>query len=418
MEPGLYLTFFTAGEPYEEELPEVGPFDNLVVRQGSLVADRRSVSHPGDIGGRRWLEAELELQRALGNEPGGLRRPDLRIASPQGVYLRFASFGNATDGEPVPELGPYAVVVVSRRQVEGDRGVLASRAGTKDRSWVLTGGGGSALEGIVRPDIAFRTRSTNYNPRIHPARLMVRHGSTPARPAAPPSEAPVARRPEAPQTAFVRPIPAKAESVDVRQVAEEVAAPLRARLGGPLRTTPDGAPTRASPEEIRRVAARRWAGFVMVALLVIGLGVFGVFSLRGSLSGTSVNVVGVGNQVRGAQWDYTVATVTRGPQVSAARAQGTYLIVWVTATNRGPSGARLAPSGFRLMDGSGTQYSPLSDLDPVYRSDGNPGSPLIWVTSYPAGQAVSTPVVFDVDPTLGGAQLMILEVPTVRVRLE
>lgn len=432
MEPGLYLTFFTAGEPYEKDLPEIGPFDNLVVRQGSLVADRRSVSHPGDIGGRRWIEAELELQRALGNEPGGVRRPDLRIAAPQGVYLRFDSFGSPTGGDPVPELGPYAVVVVSRRQVEADRDVLASRPETaKDRSWVLTAGGGSALAGIVRPDIAFRTRSTNYHPGIHPARLMVRPAERSVRPtpsprlAVPPTPVevtPPASRvvpdlvPDAAQTQSARSTPPPA--IDDRDSDDSVITPLRARFGGSLRTTDTPTPTRTSRDELSRAPARRWARFLVLGVLVTGLALVGAIALRGALSNTSGNAVGIGKPVTGTQWDYTVATVSRVPQVSAASARGVYLIVFVTATNRGGDRAALAPTSFRLIDSRGVQYSPLSESDPVYRSDSNPGSPLTWATSYAVGQTVSTPLVFDVDPTLRGLQLMILEVPTVRVRLD
>lgn len=493
MEPGLYVTFFTAGEPSADELPAVGPFDHLVVRPGALVADRRSVSQSGDFGGFRWIEAELELQRALGHEPGGVRRPDLRITAPQGVYLRFASLEGAEDEEPVPELGPYAVIVVTRHGVEADGDAIASRSSTKDRAWVILRGGGRAVVGIIRPDIAFRTRSTNYHPRIHQARLVVPPLPTPpgpvvaVRPSVPttspksdpirppdrvvpptpaaarpepavaPPPAPLIRppvpvvtppaapmiRPPAPQVTPRAPAPpAEAPSaptprasaptptsatasspqrnaIDDRALLDE-AAPLRARLGGSLRT--DVGPTQPvlGPQELSRRTARRWAGFVLVGALVLGLGAFGAITLRGALTpGTpGTNAVGIGKAVKGTQFDYTVATASRTTSVGSARAQGTFLIVFVTLTYRGSDRGTLSPTAFRLVDGGGAQYGALSESDPVYQNAGNPGSPLVWLTTYPAGQAVSTPVVFDVDATLRGAQLMILEVPTVRVRLD
>jgi len=92
------------------------------------------------------------------------------------VYLRFVSFGDSAEADPVPELGPYAVVVVGRRGVEADGDSLATRAGTNLNLWELTGVGGSALVGVIRPDIAFRTRSTTYHPEITP----FRRGATPA----------------------------------------------------------------------------------------------------------------------------------------------------------------------------------------------------------------------------------------------
>jgi hypothetical protein len=444
VEPGLYLTFFTAGEPSEDELPAVGPFDYFVVRQGVLVADRGSVSHTGDFAGGRWIEAELELQRALGHEPGGPLRPDVRIAAPQGVYLRFASFENAAGDEPLPELGPYAVVVVTRHGVEADGDALASRSSSKDRSWVVLRAGGRALVGVVRPDIAFRTRSTNYHPRIPPARLMVRPVPAPVPPAPPartvvplviPPAAPVVRPPAAlvvspPAAPVVIPpaatpaasVPSaswRLESVDERELAEEDVSPLRARLGGALRIEQGTTQTAVTSEELSRRSARRWAGFVLVGAMIIALGAFGALSLRSTLSSsTSTSVVGIGKPVRGTQFDYMVATVSRAPNVSGARARGVYLIVFVTATNRGSDRATLSPMAFRLIDSGGAQYPPLSESDPVFKSDSNPGSPLVWMTSYPVGQAVNTPVIFDVDATLRGVQMMILEVPSVRVRLD
>jgi hypothetical protein len=483
VEPGLYVTFFTAGEPPADELPAVGPFDYLVVRPGALVADRSSVSHSGEFGGFRWIEAELELQRALGHEPGGVRRPDLRIAAPQGVYLRFASFDSAAEEEAVPELGPYAVITVTRHGIEADGDAIASRSATKDRAWVILRGGGPALVGIIRPDIAFRTRSTNYHPQIHQARLLAQPGSAPAgtasavrpaaptpapgpepvrpperivppattvvrpapvtqRPAAPvaPPQRPVTRPPVAPVAPVIRPPAAPAltpapppptakasapspgrEALDDRAATED-AASLRARLGGALRTDAGG--TRQTPpsaDELSRRTARRWAGFVLVAALILGLGAFGALTLRGSPSTpgtTGGNVVAIGKTVNGTQFDYAVASVSRGPTVGAAHADGSYVIVFVTATNRGSAGAALTPTAFRLIDSAGTQHPPLSESDLVYKSDSNPGSPLVWVTSYPVGRAVSTPVVFDVGASLRGLQLSILEVPTVRVRLD
>lgn len=456
MEPGLYVTFFTAGEPPANDLPAVGPFDYLVVREGALVADRRSVSHAGDFGGGRWIEAELELQRALGHEPGGVRRPDLRIAAPQGVYLRFGSLENAAGEGPLPELGPYAVVVVTRHGVEADGEALASRSSTKERSWVVLRAGGRALVGVVRPDIAFRTRSTNYHPRIHPARLMVRPEAAPVPPAAPartavppserkpepvpsparvaprttpavtPPSAPVVVRPAAPVVAPAAPTrtasapsPAqRPESVDDPSLAGDFAESLRARLGGALRDD-QGTTQAVTADELSRRSARRWAVFVLVGAMFLGLGAFAALSLRDTLSSsTSASVVGIGKPVRGTQFDYMVASVSRTPNVSGARARGVYLIVFVTATNRGSDRATLSTTAFRLIDSGGAQYPPLSESDPVFKSDSNPGSPLVWVTSYPLGQAVSTPVIFDVDATLRGVQLMILEVPSVRVRLD
>ena len=94
MEPGLYVTFFTEGESLDGELPPVGPLEHIVVRDRSLLAQRNDGGWSDVFGaGARWTEAEKEFRRATGKEPGGQQRPDLRIAGPEGVYLRFVSFG-------------------------------------------------------------------------------------------------------------------------------------------------------------------------------------------------------------------------------------------------------------------------------------------------------------------------------------
>ena len=55
MEPGLYVTFFTEGEPLDGELPPVGPLEHLVVRDRSLLAQRNDGGWSDVFGaGARW----------------------------------------------------------------------------------------------------------------------------------------------------------------------------------------------------------------------------------------------------------------------------------------------------------------------------------------------------------------------------
>src|SRR5690348_14863803 len=146
METGLYITFFEIGQPVDRELPPVGPLEHVVVRQRELVAHRRA-GHAPEVGSdvARYLEAELEFQRAIGHEPGGPKRKEMRFAARDGVLLRFVASGDAPDQDPAPELGPFAVVIVGRGGIEADGRLLGERGAS---------------------DIAFRTPSTAYHPRI------------------------------------------------------------------------------------------------------------------------------------------------------------------------------------------------------------------------------------------------------------
>jgi hypothetical protein len=171
MESGLYVTFFDRDEAHDRELPPVGPLDRVVLRHKQLVAERGSVQQAQELGVAidRWLEAELELQRATGEEPGGTKRPDLRIAARDGVFVRFAVFGEARERDVVPEAGPFAVVVVGPRSVEGDGQLLASRAASDLAAWEIQTSVGDDFAGLHKPDIAFRATSGAYHPSIAPA---------------------------------------------------------------------------------------------------------------------------------------------------------------------------------------------------------------------------------------------------------
>ena len=399
MEPGLYLTFFNEGEPFDAELPPVGPLENVVVRDRSLVADRKDSQEADHFAaGGRWIEAESELRRATGREPGGAKRSDIRIAAPEGVYLRFVSFGVAAEQDTVPELGPYAIVIVGKRGVEADGDSLATRSGSNGNLWELTGVGGSAFVGLSRPDIAFRTRSTVY----HPETKLVRAASPvqePPRPIATPPAAPVAASSRAP---------------------EEATLSLRDRIGS------EPSPSRSYRTVPSEAEQREWGGaawrlrFAIIGALVVLIGVFSVPSIRSALSGgaTTQATVGVGTAFNSSDWAYNVGSVKRVTRIGAAQPRGTYLVVQVGVTNRGRAGAQLAPSSFTLAVSSGEQYSASAINSGVYSSDGNPDSAYIWPAEFPVGRQVVIPVIFDVNPSVSGTELLIFDLPTTRVRLE
>jgi hypothetical protein len=428
VEPGLYLTFFTQGEHFGDELPPVGPLEHVVVRDRALIADRRDGHHADFFGGGgRGIEAEYEFQRAMGKEPGGVRRPDLRIVAPEGVYLRFVSFGSAAEHDPVPELGPYAVVVVSTRAVEADGDRVAARMGTTQNLWELTAVGGTALGGIIRPDIAFRTRSTRYHPEIkrfkpapQPAVAPVHAAAAPTSQAHPPSKPP---RPATPTATPARP--------PIGPEARAPAAP--AQSSRPTEAATLTLRDRIKPEPVRSQYAaaaatgnpREWAGavwrlrFVILAVLVLLIAVFSVPSIRSVLAGGTPagSTVAVGTTLTSPNWSYTVGSVRRIAKIGGAQARGTYLVVQVTTT-RSMAGAQLLPSNFAVATANGQEYPALSISSGVYAGPENPISSYAWPKEFPVGKGVVVPLIFEVDPSVSGTQLVILDVPSTRVRLE
>ena len=398
MDPGLYVTFFTEGEPFDRELPPVGPLEHLVVRDRMLMADRKN-GETDPTGSGRWVEAERELRRATGQEPGGASRPDLRIGAPEGVYLRFVSFGEPAEQDVVPELGPYAVVVIGRRGVEADGDALATRTGSAQNLWQLTGVGGNAFVGVTRPDIAFRTRSTAYHPGIKPLRRGASPGATAGRSAVPAAATEIAAPPQS------------------ARALEEQSPTLRDRIGSE-RPAYAAATVETDPRE--------WGGalwqlrYFIIAALVVLLVVFSVPSIRSFLtvSTGAVATVGVGTLLTAPNWTYNVGNVRRVATIGTAQARGTYIVVQVAATNRGPANAQLQPSNFSLVAGTGEEYAAQPVTSGAYSSTLNPASPYAWPTVFPVGRAVVAPLIFEVNPSVTGTQLVIADVPTTRVRLE
>src|SRR5438876_6876338 len=381
------------------ELPPVGPLEHVVIRDRSLMADRKDgqdADHFG--GGLRWIEAEQELRRATGQDPGGVKRPDLRIAAPEGVYLRFVSFGEADEHDPIPEFGPYAVVVVGRRGVEADGDPLATRTGSDQNLWELTGVGGSAFVGVTRPDIAFRTRSTAYHPEIKPFRRE-----------APPAPSPTAAAPTTPAA----PVPSRPQGP-----LEDPGQSLRDRIGSERPTYNTGA---ADDLDSREWGGAAWElRYFIIGALVVLLAVLSVPSIRSLLNGGSPTstTVAVGTAVASSDWTYKVGSVRRLARIGASQARGTYVVVQVAATNRGSAGAHLQPSNFSLAVASGEQYAAQPSTGAVYSSALNPDSSYIWPTDFPVGRPVVVPLIFEVNSSVTGTQLVILDVPATRVRLE
>lgn len=393
MEPGLYVTFFNRGEPADRELPPVGPLEHVVVRSGSLIADRKPGGQADEFGGMRWIEAELELRRATGQEPGGVQHSELRIAAPEGVYLRFVAFESG-EHDALPELGPYAVVVIGRRGVEADGDQLATRAATSPSAWELTGMGGSAFVGIVRPDIAFRTRSTAYHPSVNGFR--------------------------AASQALAAPQPAAAASVPTfatPRPPDEPGPTLLDRIG----SEPSRRVDTPVADERREWASAAWElRYVIIGALVALIIAFSIPSITSlfAAAGPDGKVVSVGSSVSSPTWTYTIGRVRRAQTIGVAQANGTYLIVQITATNRTSSTTQLSPNGFLLHASTGEEYTALPPTGAVYSSAQNPDSPLLWPTEFPAGKPVLVSIVFEIKPAIEGALLTISDVPSTRIRLE
>lgn len=171
---------------------------------------------------------------------------------------------------------------------------------------------------------------------------------------------------------------------------------------------------------------REWGGaawrlrYLIIGALVVLIAVFSVPSIRSLLTGggPTAETVTAGIAVSSPEWTYNVGSVRRVARIGASQARGTYVVVQIAATNRSRAGAQLSPSNFTLTASNGEQYAAQPTSSGVYSGAANPDSAYIWPPDFPVGRSVVVPLIFEVNSSVTGLQLVILDVPTTRIRLE
>ena len=469
-ETGVYLQFYDEGEPIGKELPPLGPFELLIIRHNRIIGDREQVVHDttglGSV--ERWLEAELELRRALGDEPGGVRRSHMRIRAPRGdIIVRFYDY--AGDEPPkVPELGPFYALTIGKREVRADDRLLAIRA-TDMSPWTLTDAVRPGIAGINKADLSVFSLSIR-EPRAAAA------APQPAAPVAPQPAAPAVavtlplapERPDPRQEPFVerrkvqreiyvaRPAPQQDESLtpaDVnlilrvdklkqQELAEQLmierlrreqhASPELALRPGAPETMPmrfqrpvreRGLVGTAEVKEEReqssgaRILQLLWSGrLVIVTVLVIlaAVSAYGYLKPRAVTANEPppLSFAAMGQKIAGAGWTYQVTSVERAPRLGTVPPQtGGYLIVHVTVQRTDQSAPPLETTEFQLIDATGARSFALPASSEVYRGTG-----LVWATKYAPNAFVQDHLAFDVSPTATGL-IVFIRSANVEVRL-
>jgi len=476
-ETGVYLQFFDDGESVDKELPPLGPFELLIIRHNRIIGDREQVEHDmlglGSV--ERWLEAELELRRALGDEPGGVRRAHMRIRAPRGdIIVRFYDY--AGDEPPkVPELGPFYALTVGKREVRADDKLLAIRS-TDMSPWTLTDAVRPGIAGINKADFSVFSLSAREPrqvvlPPLAPA-APVPVVRPPVAPPLPTSPAPLEPPYAGPQQDFVerrkvqrevylaRPDPKQDESLtpaDVnlilrvdklkqQELAEQLmierlrreqkASPeLALRPGAaasvPMRFQPPvkereaaeeaAEAAEAAEEEAESLGARilqlLWSArllLVTVLLVLAGVSAYGYLQPRITANATPapLTFAAMGQKIQGPSWSYQVTSVERTLRIGTVPAvTGGYLIVHITVAKTNPDVAPLDPSEFMLIDANGASSFALPAASDVYRGTG-----LVWATKYATNAFVMNHLAFDVNPSARGLRLLI-RAPNVQVRL-
>ena len=165
---GVYLAFNGGPDASPSDRPGIGPYDEIVLRGARAVGERDGL---GKVIALRsssgsWRDAETSSAESDRVEDG---RGELRISGgSHDVVVRFSD--DEVAGHPaVPDLGPFAVVVVGTHAVRGDEDTLAVRV-SRVSPWQLTDKAGSGFQGAMKDALVFAPSARlTASPRFSPA---------------------------------------------------------------------------------------------------------------------------------------------------------------------------------------------------------------------------------------------------------
>jgi hypothetical protein len=150
---GVYLAFDGGPDASGPDDPGIGPYDEIVLRGARAVGDRagagRVIALRSSAGS--WRDAESSSSES---DQAAIGRGDLRVSAGDGeVVIRFSS-DEVAGHTSVPDLGPFAVVVVGTHELRGDEDTLAVRV-SRISPWQLTDKAGAGFQGTMKDAIIF-----------------------------------------------------------------------------------------------------------------------------------------------------------------------------------------------------------------------------------------------------------------------
>src|SRR2546430_5472974 len=150
---GIYLAFDGGPDGSKAEDAGIGPYDEIVLRGARAVGERAGL---GKVIALRsaagsWRDAESSSSESDAVESG---RGDLRISAGEANLLVRFSDDEVAGQTAVPDLGPFAAVVVRTHEVYGDDATLAVRV-SRISPWQLTDRAGAGFQGAVKEALIF-----------------------------------------------------------------------------------------------------------------------------------------------------------------------------------------------------------------------------------------------------------------------
>lgn len=184
---GVYLAFDGGPDASGPGGPGIGPYEEIILRGARAVGERAGL---GKVIALRsaagsWRDADSSSSQSDQIESG---RGALRIsAGDGGVLVRFSD-DEVAGHMSVPDLGPFAAVVVGTHEVRGDEETLAVRV-SRISPWQLTDRAGPGFQGTMKEALIFvpTARAASRRPRQIAAIPEPRQSQPEAAPAATPA---------------------------------------------------------------------------------------------------------------------------------------------------------------------------------------------------------------------------------------
>jgi hypothetical protein len=150
---GVYLAFDGGPDASGPGGAGIGPYDEIVLRGARAVGERAGL---GKVIALRsaagsWRDAESSSSGSDQTESG---RGDLRLTAGAGGLLVRFSDDEVAGQTSVPDLGPFATVVVRTHEVHGDDATLAVRV-SRISPWQLTDRAGAGFQGVTKEALIF-----------------------------------------------------------------------------------------------------------------------------------------------------------------------------------------------------------------------------------------------------------------------
>jgi len=162
---GIYLAFDGGPDGSKAEDAGIGPYDEIVLRGARAIGERGGLGKVIALRSAAGSWRDAESSSSESDHKGAIGRGDLRLSAGGALLIvRFAD-DEVAGQMAVPDLGPFAGVLVGTHEVRGDDQTLAVRV-SRISPWQLTDLAGASFQGAIREALVFVT--TGHSAASHP----------------------------------------------------------------------------------------------------------------------------------------------------------------------------------------------------------------------------------------------------------